>query len=183
MFVVLIISCTSPCREPTFIYCLSVPQYHKMTVLVWTGSVAPAGRFSGLLCLCATGSSCKGRCGEPFRRGRRCSCDAECVTFKQCCPDYQAHCGAGQLGSGRVSLHVCMFILHGFTLWGIAVTTVMTFHLFLVIWYMSRYLPQQKSVEQLARIYSCQNVNESKPKSIFDLVIMSFFSSPTFSTI
>lgn len=50
------------------------------------------------LCLCATASSCKGRCGEAFRRGRRCSCDPNCQKFNQCCSDFQTYCdAAGEL--------------------------------------------------------------------------------------
>ncbi|MED6239916.1 hypothetical protein ATANTOWER_013087 [Ataeniobius toweri] len=37
-------------------------------------------------------NSCKGRCGETHKRGRLCSCDSDCLRFKQCCPDYKAHC-------------------------------------------------------------------------------------------
>lgn len=45
---------------------------------------------------CATENSCKGRCGENFRRGRGrgCSCDSDCMKFKQCCSDYKTHCDA-----------------------------------------------------------------------------------------
>lgn len=54
---------------------------------------------SGLVfVLCATENSCKGRCGEAFRRGRRCSCDPDCHKFKQCCSDFQTYCdAAGEL--------------------------------------------------------------------------------------
>ncbi|KAI4890939.1 hypothetical protein NFI96_033197 [Prochilodus magdalenae] len=38
------------------------------------------------------GNSCKGRCGELFKRGRECHCDIECVKFNQCCPDYETEC-------------------------------------------------------------------------------------------
>lgn len=49
-------------------------------------------------CLCATENSCKGRCGEAFRRGRRCSCDFDCQKFNQCCSDFQTYCdAAGEL--------------------------------------------------------------------------------------
>lgn len=41
---------------------------------------------------CTTKNSCKGRCGESFKRGRLCSCDPDCIKYKQCCPDYKMHC-------------------------------------------------------------------------------------------
>lgn len=49
----------------------------------------------------ATETSCQGRCGEAFRRGRRCSCDLDCQKFKQCCSDFQSYCeeAAGEPGS------------------------------------------------------------------------------------
>uniref|UniRef100_A0A8C8DW90 SMB domain-containing protein n=1 Tax=Oryzias sinensis TaxID=183150 RepID=A0A8C8DW90_9TELE len=37
-------------------------------------------------------NSCKGRCGETFKRGRPCTCDSDCIKFKQCCPDYKTQC-------------------------------------------------------------------------------------------
>ncbi|XP_051556380.1 proteoglycan 4-like isoform X2 [Myxocyprinus asiaticus] len=48
-----------------------------------------------LLPLCAAqGGSCRGRCAEPFRRGRHCDCDSDCVLYNACCPDYHAQCDA-----------------------------------------------------------------------------------------
>lgn len=43
---------------------------------------------------CTTRTSCKGRCGESFKRGRLCSCDPDCMKFKQCCSDVTNHCDA-----------------------------------------------------------------------------------------
>lgn len=73
--------------------------------------VASSARQSRILSpvLCATENSCKGRCGEAFRRGRRCSCDPDCQKFKQCCSDFQTYCdAAGERSlcsaSGRIRL-------------------------------------------------------------------------------
>lgn len=46
------------------------------------------------LCVCATENSCRGRCGENFKRGRLCTCDADCVKYNQCCSDFKAECDA-----------------------------------------------------------------------------------------
>ncbi|TNN56226.1 Proteoglycan 4 [Liparis tanakae] len=40
--------------------------------------------------------SCRGRCGETFRRGRLCECDPQCIQFNTCCHDHQQHCGNGR---------------------------------------------------------------------------------------
>ncbi|KAK5930575.1 hypothetical protein CgunFtcFv8_026798 [Champsocephalus gunnari] len=45
---------------------------------------------------CTTKNSCKGRCGERFKRGSLCSCDSDCIKFKQCCPDRNLHCDADE---------------------------------------------------------------------------------------
>ncbi|XP_038858626.1 proteoglycan 4b isoform X3 [Salvelinus namaycush] len=37
--------------------------------------------------------SCKGRCGESFKRGRQCDCDPDCARYSKCCPDYKSQCG------------------------------------------------------------------------------------------
>lgn len=61
---------------------------------------------------CATENSCKGRCGETFKRGRWCSCDADCVKFKQCCSDFTSHCDAGErfFFSTWLCVYVCCMI-------------------------------------------------------------------------
>lgn len=62
-----------------------------------------------LWCLCATENSCKGRCGENFKRGRLCSCDSDCATYDQCCPDYKNHCDARGRSFLARSTPVCMW--------------------------------------------------------------------------
>lgn len=58
--------------------------------------------------LCATENSCKGRCGEAFRRGRSCSCDPDCQEFKQCCSDFQTYCdAAGERSVWSASGGIC----------------------------------------------------------------------------
>ncbi|KAJ0065487.1 hypothetical protein NL108_012442, partial [Boleophthalmus pectinirostris] len=37
-------------------------------------------------------NSCRGRCGETFKRGRTCDCDSDCTKYKKCCSDYNDHC-------------------------------------------------------------------------------------------
>lgn len=78
--------CPHPCRDR--IGHLNVPHSHQKASVLHLD-----------LCLCATENSCKGRCGEAFRRGRRCSCDPDCQKFNQCCSDFQTYCdAAGELG-------------------------------------------------------------------------------------
>ncbi|XP_017345893.1 proteoglycan 4a [Ictalurus punctatus] len=45
-----------------------------------------------LLQHCATQTSCRGRCGEPFSRGKICTCDNDCLTYNECCKDYEEVC-------------------------------------------------------------------------------------------
>lgn len=77
--------CPHPCRNR--MEHLNVPHSHQKASVLHLK-----------LCLCATENSCKGRCGESFRRGLRCSCDPDCQKFKQCCSDFQTYCdAAGEL--------------------------------------------------------------------------------------
>lgn len=89
--------------------------HHYWTLHIITSNNQPCSLtvFVCLLwCLCATENSCKGRCGENFKRGRLCSCDSDCATYDQCCPDYKNHCDA----QGRSFLaHSCVcegFLTH-----------------------------------------------------------------------
>lgn len=80
--------------------------------------------------LCSTENSCKGRCGETFMRGRLCSCDSECVKYKQCCSDYKTHCDAEGTPVQDIQ-HDCVIMcrltsidsLHGFSLSSIRMIT------------------------------------------------------------
>uniref|UniRef100_A0A4W4GU80 SMB domain-containing protein n=1 Tax=Electrophorus electricus TaxID=8005 RepID=A0A4W4GU80_ELEEL len=50
---------------------------------------------------CVAQGSCKGRCGEPFSRGQPCNCDANCLTYKECCKDYEDICTIRHSCRGR----------------------------------------------------------------------------------
>ncbi|XP_029105992.1 proteoglycan 4a [Scleropages formosus] len=54
-----------------------------------------------LLPLCAAQATCKGRCGEPFSRGRICHCDRDCLLHNECCKDYESACTTGDSCVGR----------------------------------------------------------------------------------
>lgn len=43
-------------------------------------------------CFFSSAQSCRGRCDEPFRRGRVCECDPQCASYNTCCQDYQLQC-------------------------------------------------------------------------------------------
>lgn len=43
-------------------------------------------------CFLSSAQSCRGRCDEPFRRGRVCECDPQCASYNTCCQDYQLQC-------------------------------------------------------------------------------------------
>ncbi|XP_041848030.1 proteoglycan 4a isoform X2 [Melanotaenia boesemani] len=45
--------------------------------------------------------SCMGRCGEPFTRGRQCTCDLNCLQHNECCPDFEATCVTARSCQGR----------------------------------------------------------------------------------
>ncbi|XP_076833034.1 proteoglycan 4a [Brachyhypopomus gauderio] len=68
----------------------------------------PAGISSSLLMVCVllplssfAQGSCRGRCGEPFARGQPCTCDADCLTYNECCKDYDGICTVRDSCSGR----------------------------------------------------------------------------------
>uniref|UniRef100_A0A8C7N976 SMB domain-containing protein n=1 Tax=Oncorhynchus kisutch TaxID=8019 RepID=A0A8C7N976_ONCKI len=48
---------------------------------------------------CTTSDSCKGRCGQSFKRGRQCDCDPDCARYSKCCPDYKSQCGIEDIKS------------------------------------------------------------------------------------
>ncbi|XP_046718386.1 proteoglycan 4a [Silurus meridionalis] len=54
-----------------------------------------------LLQLCAAQKSCRGRCGEPFSRGQICTCDDDCLTYNECCKDYEEVCTSRGSCKGR----------------------------------------------------------------------------------
>lgn len=95
--------------------------------------------------------SCRGRCDEPFQRGRVCECDSQCLSYNTCCHDYQLQCRKRQhthdnshtkLLSIRLltvvaALYcvypqklVCQFLTMAiFTLWGLQPTVSTVFYL------------------------------------------------------
>ncbi|XP_032939271.1 poly(U)-specific endoribonuclease [Catharus ustulatus] len=48
--------------------------------------------------------SCQGRCGEPFSAGDECHCHPECDTERNCCEDFDRHCGDAGFSRSRDSI-------------------------------------------------------------------------------
>lgn len=136
------------------------------------------------LCLCATENSCKGRCGEAFRRGRRCSCDPDCQKFKQCCSDFQTYCDA--TGEFRLFFQErSAGSVHGFRLSlkenpgsrvhvgsPAVICTQMKLSLFPVLVITSEEISGAPSATEPVKSNSCHHVNHNAPKGIFDLMLI-----------
>ncbi|XP_041063740.1 proteoglycan 4b [Carcharodon carcharias] len=45
--------------------------------------------------------SCRGKCGDKYRRGYTCQCDFECFRYGECCKDYRDLCTSETSCSGR----------------------------------------------------------------------------------
>lgn len=46
-------------------------------------------------------ASCKGRCGAEYYRGSLCQCDYNCITYSECCKDFEAQCTSANSCRGR----------------------------------------------------------------------------------
>uniref|UniRef100_A0A3B3T6B3 Proteoglycan 4a n=1 Tax=Paramormyrops kingsleyae TaxID=1676925 RepID=A0A3B3T6B3_9TELE len=46
-------------------------------------------------------ATCRGRCGEPFSRGRVCHCDYSCLFHNECCEDFESTCTTSGSCVGR----------------------------------------------------------------------------------
>ncbi|XP_041791226.1 proteoglycan 4b [Chelmon rostratus] len=53
------------------------------------------------LTLSAAQSSCKGRCGDAYYRGSSCQCDYNCLSYDECCKDYESQCTTSNSCKGR----------------------------------------------------------------------------------
>lgn len=62
--------------------------------LLPTASACSHGAASWF-CFSSSAQSCRGRCDEPFQRGRVCECDPQCASYNTCCQDYQLQCCKG----------------------------------------------------------------------------------------
>ncbi|XP_073332283.1 proteoglycan 4b isoform X2 [Pagrus major] len=49
----------------------------------------------------AAQTSCKGRCGLEYDRGSMCQCDYNCLTYDECCKDYESQCTTSNSCKGR----------------------------------------------------------------------------------
>ncbi|XP_044055124.1 proteoglycan 4b isoform X2 [Siniperca chuatsi] len=65
------------------------------TVLFAVILLACALRFS------AAQTSCKGRCGAEYYRGSTCQCDYNCLSYGECCNDFESQCTTKNSCKGR----------------------------------------------------------------------------------
>ncbi|KAM7409721.1 hypothetical protein PAMA_001285 [Pampus argenteus] len=49
----------------------------------------------------AAQTSCKGRCGGEYYRGYTCQCDSTCLSYGECCKDYESKCTTKSSCKGR----------------------------------------------------------------------------------
>ncbi|XP_037553772.1 proteoglycan 4b, partial [Nematolebias whitei] len=49
----------------------------------------------------STQSSCRGQCGAEYYRGNMCQCDYSCLTYDECCKDYESQCTTKNSCKGR----------------------------------------------------------------------------------
>ncbi|CAG11613.1 unnamed protein product [Tetraodon nigroviridis] len=52
-------------------------------------------------CLLSSSASCKGRCGTDYYRGYMCQCDYTCLSYDECCEDYESQCTTKNSCKGR----------------------------------------------------------------------------------
>lgn len=69
-----------------------------------------------ILLLLLLTASCRGRCGGEYYRGYRCQCDYNCLSYGECCNDYESQCTTseafsffGSVASSRIEIfgHHC----------------------------------------------------------------------------
>ncbi|XP_038138338.1 proteoglycan 4b isoform X1 [Cyprinodon tularosa] len=48
-----------------------------------------------------TQESCRGRCGAEYYRGHMCQCDYSCLSYGECCSDYESQCTSKHSCKGR----------------------------------------------------------------------------------
>ncbi|XP_026200855.1 proteoglycan 4b isoform X2 [Anabas testudineus] len=65
------------------------------STVLWAVIVASALTFS------AAQSSCKGRCGAEYYRGYMCQCDYNCLSYGECCKDFESQCTTKNSCKGR----------------------------------------------------------------------------------
>ncbi|KAM7011948.1 proteoglycan 4b [Tautogolabrus adspersus] len=61
---------------------------------------------AGVLLVCAltfsaAQSSCRGRCGSEYYRGYMCQCDYNCLSYGECCKDFESQCTTRDSCKGR----------------------------------------------------------------------------------
>ncbi|XP_032380819.1 proteoglycan 4b isoform X3 [Etheostoma spectabile] len=49
----------------------------------------------------AAQTSCKGRCGVEYNRGYTCQCDYNCLSYEECCKDFESQCTTKNSCKGR----------------------------------------------------------------------------------
>ncbi|XP_060890170.1 proteoglycan 4-like isoform X1 [Labrus mixtus] len=49
----------------------------------------------------AAQSSCRGRCGSEYYRGNMCQCDYNCLSYGECCKDFESQCTTSDSCKGR----------------------------------------------------------------------------------
>uniref|UniRef100_A0A3Q2V9M5 Proteoglycan 4b n=1 Tax=Haplochromis burtoni TaxID=8153 RepID=A0A3Q2V9M5_HAPBU len=54
-----------------------------------------------ILLLLLLTASCRGRCGGEYYRGYRCQCDYNCLSYGECCNDYESQCTTKNSCKGR----------------------------------------------------------------------------------
>ncbi|XP_043986513.1 proteoglycan 4b isoform X1 [Gambusia affinis] len=55
----------------------------------------------GALKFISSQTSCRGRCGAEYYRGNMCQCDYTCLSYDECCNDYEAQCTKKNSCKGR----------------------------------------------------------------------------------
>ncbi|KPP73774.1 hypothetical protein Z043_107114 [Scleropages formosus] len=75
----------------------TVPDVYKSSYITLPFTVCKNATGRALI----SPATCKGRCGEPFSRGRICHCDRDCLLHNECCKDYESACTTGDSCVGR----------------------------------------------------------------------------------
>ncbi|XP_034035493.1 proteoglycan 4b [Thalassophryne amazonica] len=57
--------------------------------------------LQALTFIAAQTNTCKGRCGSEYYRGYTCQCDYSCLSYEECCKDYERQCTTRDSCKGR----------------------------------------------------------------------------------
>ncbi|KAL7397585.1 hypothetical protein ABVT39_024521 [Epinephelus coioides] len=83
-----------------FIHCVS-HAWFQMSRRMSSTVLCAVILLACVLTLSAAQASCKGRCGAEYYRGNTCQCDYSCLSYGECCRDFESQCTTKNSCKGR----------------------------------------------------------------------------------